>query len=137
MSANSAVTFLRSPSSGAPSAMLAMRTEGVEDSLVPGESARDSVRPLFTRSCGSCGTENPPRAKFCLKCSKPIFASSLVQMHFFQQLDKPRLGTKWVEDPIDLESDQPLRANLIGVLQSFQCPPLVAETEVYYRGAER
>ena len=65
------------------------------------------------------------------------FSPSLVEMHFFQQLDKPRIGAKRVEDPIDFEKGQPRRANLIGLLQSVQCPPLVAETEVYHRGAER
>ncbi len=30
------------------------------------------------------------------------FSPSLVEMHFFQQLDKPRIGAKRVEDPIDL-----------------------------------
>jgi len=59
-------------------------------------------------------------------------------MHFFQQLDKPRIGTKRVEDPVDFEElGQPLRANLVGVLQPVQGPLFITETEIDNGCAER
>src|SRR5271157_3845056 len=71
-----------------------------------------------------------------LETREPSCEHSLVEAHFFLQLDKARLGTQRIVDLVDLEKEHPLRADLVSPLQSVQGPLLVAETEVNYRGAE-